>query len=89
VDPGAVILSQNRVVTLTMRDGKTIRGRLLNQDTQSIQLLGPGDNPISIARQAMRAMSDEKSSMPPAREKLSSQELADVVSYLLTLKGLQ
>ena len=39
VDPAAVILSQNRVVTLTLRDGKTIHGRLLNQDTQSIQLL--------------------------------------------------
>ncbi|HET9217654.1 MAG TPA: c-type cytochrome [Terriglobia bacterium] len=89
VDPGAVILSQNRVVTLTMRDGKTIRGRLLNQDTQSIQVLGPGDKPVSISRQAMRGMSEEKSSMPSAREKLSSQELADVVSYLLTLKGLQ
>ena len=72
-----------------MRDGRTIRGRLLNQDTQSIQVLGPGDKPVSIARQAMRGMSEEKSSMPSAREKLSPQELADVVSYLLTLKGLQ
>jgi cytochrome c1 len=25
--------------------------------------------------------------MPPAREKLSTQEIADVVSYLLSLRG--
>jgi cytochrome c oxidase cbb3-type subunit III len=89
VDPGAVILSQNRVVTIAMRDGKTVRGRVLNQDTQSIQILGPEDKPVSIARTAVRTTTDEKSSMPSATEKLSAEELADVVSYLVTLKGLQ
>ena len=89
LDPAAVILSQNRVIALTMRDGKTIRGRVLNHDTQSIQLLGPDEKPVSIARPAVRSMTEEKSTMPSAREKLSAQELADIVAYLLTLKGLQ
>src|SRR6185436_9914356 len=39
VDPGAVVLSQNRIVTVATRDGKSLRGRLMNQDTQSIQVL--------------------------------------------------
>jgi len=89
IDPGAVVLSQNRVVTVTMRDGKTVRGRVLNQDTQSMQMMGPGDKPTSIARTAIRSVTDEKSSMPSAKDKLSTQELADVVSYLQTLRGLQ
>jgi cytochrome c oxidase cbb3-type subunit III len=89
VDPAAVILSQNRVVNIAMRDGRSLRGRLLNQDTQSIQIVGPGDTPVSVPRAAMRSMTDEKSAMPSAREKLDAQELADVVSYLVTLKGLQ
>ena len=89
IDPGAVILSQNRVVTVTMRDGKTVRGRVLNQDTQSIQMMGPGDKPTSIARAGIRSVNEENSSMPSAKDKLTTQELADVVSYLQTLKGLQ
>jgi mono/diheme cytochrome c family protein len=72
-----------------MRDGKTVRGRVLNQDTQSIQMLGPGDKPLSVARTGIRSVAEEKSSMPSAKDKLNAQELADVVSYLQTLKGIQ
>jgi len=89
IDPGAVIVPQNRVVTVTMRDGKAVRGRLLNQDTQSIQIVGPGEKPVSIVRAEIRSVTDEKSSMPSAKDKLDARELADVVSYLATLKGLQ
>ena len=86
-DPGAVILSQNRIVTVVTRDGKSARGRLLNQDTNSIQILGPDERPLSITRENLRTVSDDKSSMPSYKDKLSAQELADVVSYLMTLKG--
>jgi len=89
VDPGAVILSQNRVVTVSTRDGKTIRGRLLNQDTASIQMLGPDEKPVSISRDALRSITEDKSSMPSFKDRLDSRELADVVSYLVTLRGLQ
>lgn len=89
LDPAAVIASQNRVVNVTMRDGKSLRGRLLNQDTQSVQIVGPGEKPLSISRTAIRTINDEKSPMPSAKEKLNSEEVADVVSYLATLKGLQ
>lgn len=89
VDPGAVILSQNRVVTVATRDGRTIRGRLLNQDTASIQMLGQDEKPVSIARDALRSIADEKSTMPSFKDRLDSRELADVVSYLVSLKGLK
>lgn len=89
VDPGAVVVSQNREVTVTLRDGKAFRGRVLNQDRQSIQVVGPEGKPISVARTEIRTLTDEKSSMPSARDKLDARELADVVSYMATLKGLQ
>jgi putative heme-binding domain-containing protein len=89
VNPNAIVASQNRIVTLAMKDGKTVRGRLLNQDTQSIQIVGAGDKPLSISRAAIRSVTDEKSSMPPVGEKLNAQETADVVSYLVSLKGVQ
>jgi cytochrome c oxidase cbb3-type subunit III len=89
MDPDTVILSQNRLVSITLRDGKTVRGRLLNQDTQSIQLLGPDEKPLSVVRTTVRSVTDEKSSMPSVKDKLDARELADLVSYLATLKGLQ
>jgi len=89
INPNAVVASQNRTVNLAMKDGKTLRGRLLNQDTQSVQIIGSGDRPVSISRTAIRSMTDEKSSMPPAGERLNAQEMADVVSYLVSLKGTQ
>ena len=88
-DPGAVVLPQNRVITVSLRDGKTVRGRLLNQDTASIQMLGSDEKPVSIAREAVRSIADDKSTMPSFKDRLDSRELADVVSYLMSLKGLK
>jgi len=88
VDPGAVILPQNRIVTVATRDGKSIRGRLLNQDTQSIQILS-NEMPTSIAREQIRTVAEDRSSMPSFREKLAPQELADLVAYLVSLKGIR
>ena len=88
VDPGAVILPQNRIVAVATRDGKSIRGRLLNQDTQSIQILSD-EMPVSIARERIRTVVEDRSSMPSFKEKLAPQELADLVAYLASLKGIR
>jgi len=88
VDPGAVILPQNRIVTIATRDGKSIRGRLLNQDTQSIQILSD-EMPVSIARERIRTVTEDRLSMPSFKEKLAPQELADLVAYLASLKGIR
>src|SRR5262249_54551436 len=39
VEPGAEIRPENRVVRALTRDGTTVTGRLLNQDTFSLQLI--------------------------------------------------
>jgi putative heme-binding domain-containing protein len=88
VDPGAVILPQNRIVTIATRDGKSIRGRLLNQDTQSIQILA-GEIPVSVTRERIRTVTEDRASMPSFKDKLAPQELADLVSYLASLKGIR
>jgi putative heme-binding domain-containing protein len=87
VDPAAVVLPQNRVITVSTRDGRTIRGRLLNQDTASIQMLGADEKPLSLRRDALRSIADEKFTMPSYKDRLDSREVADVVSYLISLKG--
>ena len=88
VDPGAVILTQNRIVTVALRDGKSIHGRVLNQDTQSIQIMS-NEMPMSIARDRIRTIAEDRSSMPSFKEQLAPQELADVIAYLASLKGIR
>ena len=88
VEPSAEIRPENRTVRVTMRDGRTLTGRFLNQDTFSIQLIDATDKLMSIDKSAVRESTLLTTSpMPSFKDKLSTQELADVVSYLASLKG--
>ena len=88
VEPDAEIRADNRSVRTVTRDGATITGRLLNQDTFSVQLVDSNERLLSIDRSTLREFVVLKTStMPSYRDKLSPQELADVVSYLTTLRG--
>jgi putative heme-binding domain-containing protein len=87
VDPKADAAPQNRSVRVVTKDGTTITGRLLNIDTFSIQMLDSNENLRSFSRSDLRESTVlTKSSMPSYKDKLSPQELADVVSYLASLK---
>jgi mono/diheme cytochrome c family protein len=86
LDPNAVVSVQNRYVRLTMKDGKTIWGKLLNVDTFAIQIFDSNETLANIPKSNVREMT-MTSPMPSYRDKLSTQELADVVSYLMSLKG--
>jgi putative heme-binding domain-containing protein len=88
VDPAGEVRPENRTVRIVMRDGRTLTGRFLNQDTFSIQLIDATDKLMSIDKSTVRESSILATSpMPSFKEKLSAQELADVVSYLSSLKG--
>jgi putative heme-binding domain-containing protein len=89
LDPSAEILPQNQPVHLVLKDGTTINGRFLNHDTFSVQVLDSKDRLVSVMRSNVKEMTYiEKSPMPSYKDKLSSQEISDVVSYLVSLKGL-
>jgi cytochrome c oxidase cbb3-type subunit III len=89
LEPDAEILPQNRPVRLVRRDGATINGRLLNHDTFSVQVLDSREQLVSVLRSDLREFTFiDKSPMPSYRDKLSSREIDDLVSYLVSLKGL-
>ncbi len=89
LNPNAEILAENRYVRAVMRDGTTITGRILNEDTFSLQLIDSHENLISLSKAKLREYSFLKNSpMPSFRGKLSADELADLVAYLASLKGL-
>jgi cytochrome c oxidase cbb3-type subunit III len=89
VDPNAEILPQNRYYRVVTRGGEVITGRILNEDTFTVQLLDSKERLISLQRSDLRESGFiETSPMPSYRDKLSSRELADLVAYLGSLKGL-
>jgi putative heme-binding domain-containing protein len=88
IDPGAVILPQNRFVKVVTKDGTTIIGRLMNQDTFTLQMIDSQDRLRSFAMADLRQHSVvTTTSMPSYKDRLSSQERADVIAYLVSLKG--
>jgi putative heme-binding domain-containing protein len=86
VDPNAVVAVQNRYVRLTMKDGKVVWGKLLNLDTFYVQIFDSTEKLANVSRADVREMTIA-SPMPSYRDTLTAQELADVVEYLMTLKG--
>lgn len=87
VDPNADVLMDYRFARVVTRDGATIRGRLLNQDIFTIQLLDTNERLVSFDKSSLRSSEILKeSAMPSYKTRLSPAEVADLVAYLRTLK---
>lgn len=87
-DPARGTMPINRDVTIVTRDGQTIQGRRLNEDTFSVQLIDSHENVRSIEKsQISRYDISMTSRMPSYRGRLNDAELADLLAYLLSLKG--
>jgi putative heme-binding domain-containing protein len=88
VNPGAEILAPNRTYRVVTREGVETRGRLLNLDSFTVQMLDTKEQLRSFEKARLRDYGFvDVSPMPSYRDKLNAQELADVVSYLVSLKG--
>jgi putative heme-binding domain-containing protein len=87
-NPDADIRNGARTVTVVRKDGSTIVGRLLNQDTYTLQFIDAAGRLTSIRKaDARSAEVMESSAMPNYADKLSAQQVADLVSYLQTLNA--
>src|SRR5205823_5458827 len=89
IEPDAEIIPTNRFIKVVTREGAAITGRLLNQDSFTLQLLDAKDEKLkSFTKSNLREFAFvEKSSMPSYKDKLTTQEIADLISYLGSLKG--
>jgi putative heme-binding domain-containing protein len=88
LNPDLLIVPSNRFVRLVTRDGTTITGRMLNQDAFTVQLLDSKEQLRSLMRADLKEFTFiDKSPMPSYRGKLSTQEMTDLVSYLVSLQG--
>ena len=88
IDPASQMMPINRPVRLVKKDGTTINGRRLNEDTYSVQLVDEGGNLRSVMKADLRDYTISTTSpMPSFKTTLSGDEQADVLAYLLSLKG--
>ena len=88
VDPAPEVRPQNRTARVVTRDGATITGRLLNHDTFTLLLLDSQEQLRAFDKSDVREMTIIKSNPKTSyRGRLTAPELADLVGYLVTLKG--
>ena len=88
LDPASAIVPANRSVRAVTRDGRTIRGRRLNEDGYSIQLIDDQSRLVALTKAELRSLElIPTSSMPSFATTFTADERADVIAYLLSLKG--
>jgi putative heme-binding domain-containing protein len=88
LEPTAQMMPINRPVRVVSRDGTVVNGRRLNEDTYSLQIIDDGGRLRSFVKTDLREYTISTSSpMPSFKNTLSGDELADVLAYLLSLKG--
>jgi putative heme-binding domain-containing protein len=88
VDPTSQLFPINRPVHIVLTDGKRVNGRRLNEDTFTIQLVDDQGRLLSLDKSEIKELKIQTTaSMPSFKDKLSSEELADVIAYLVSLKG--
>jgi len=88
LDPTSQMMPINRPVRIVTKDGTVIQGRRLNEDTYGVQIIDDRERLHSLVKADLREYTiGTTSPMPSFKGKLSSAEIADVVTYLLSLKG--
>ena len=88
VDPASQMMPINRPVRVVRKDGTIVTGRRLNEDTYSLQIIDEGGVLRSFLKGDLREYTvSTASTMPSYKTTLSGDELADVLAYLLSLKG--
>ena len=89
VDPTEAMLPLNRPVRIVTSDGATYNGRRLNEDTYTVQIIDDDERLQSFDKADLREFTIlTESTMPSYAETLTEQERADVVAFLLTLRGM-
>ena len=78
----------NRPVRVVTKDGTIINGRRLNEDTYGLQIIDDHERLHSLVKADLREYTISRTSpMPSYKGTLSSEEIADMLAYLLSLKG--
>ena len=88
LDPTGTMRPIDRPVELVTADGARVTGRRLNEDTYTVQILDDEARLRSFDKADLREFRViEQSPMPAYGGRLEAAELADLLAYLVSLKG--
>ena len=86
-EPSSALMPIHRPVTIVMKDRTIIHGRRLNEDTLTVQVIDEKERLLSLAKRDIEVLDvSTKASMPAFADRLTAEEIADTVAYLLTLR---
>jgi len=86
-EPSSALMPIHRPVTIVMKDRTIIHGRRLNEDTLTVQVIDDKERLLSLAKRDIEVLDvSTKASMPAFADRLTAEEIADTVAYLLTLR---
>jgi putative heme-binding domain-containing protein len=76
-------------VTITTKEGQSIRGVKKNEDLFSVQIMDARERIQGYEKDQMRSVADEKKSAMPVYgpDRLNEKDLDDLLAYLNTLRG--
>ena len=86
INPSARLAPGFGVVTLKLKDGKTISGVLETENKDSLIIKAGDRQNIAVPKDQVEKRTNAASSMPEMRYILTKKEIRDVVSFLSTLK---
>lgn len=85
-DATAAEVPGSRFVRAVKKDGTSIVGRRLNEDTFSIQLIDEHENLVSLEKSDLKSLTILKdSTMPSLKGKYTDDQISDLVAYLASL----
>ena len=87
LEPDKEVQPNNRWFKITFKSGEKIEGRLLNQDTFSVQILDSKEQLRSLPKSELASFGFSPSPMPSLQGSFTAQELKDLVQYLVSLRG--
>jgi hypothetical protein len=88
LDPSSIALPQHRFIRATTRSGEVIMGRRMNEDTLTVQILDSKERLLSLSKADLRDYTIENGPrMPSYKDQLTDTERADLISFLVSLKG--
>jgi putative heme-binding domain-containing protein len=89
LDPTKTLRPINRGVHIVTQDGRSYRGRRLNEDTYTVLLVeSEHGGLVAVPKDEIRTFEKSNaSSLPAYAGKFSELEMADLLAYLISLKG--
>lgn len=89
LEPRKEVREGQRFMQVVTKAGQTVTGKLMNQDTHSVQLLTEQEQLASYLKSDLASWAIVPTPMPSSLDVLSTEQVADLVAYLVSLKSVQ